>query len=62
MDATETMRQRMACLDLAVQVCRMTNDSYGVISKAQDMWDWLVKDQALVPAKPSPSTDDDIPF
>lgn len=61
MDATEIMRQRMACLDLAVQVCRMTNDSYNVVSKAQDMWDWLVKEQIIVPAK-TPNPKNDIPF
>lgn len=59
MDYLQKMQLRMQCLDLALQVCQMTNDSYSVISKAQDMWDWLVKDQELISPK---NPDDDIPF
>lgn len=62
MDSVQKMQFRMQCLDLAVQVCEMTADSYGVVSKAEEYWKWLLKENPsadmLVPAKNT----DDIPF
>lgn len=61
MDDLQKLSFRMQCLDHAVQVCRMNNDTYGVVSKAEEYWKWLVKGQALMPAE-VPSSEDDIPF
>lgn len=63
MDDVQRMQARAQCLDLAVQVCKMTADSYGVVSKAEEYWKWLTKENPSAEALIAPkNTDDDIPF
>lgn len=63
MDDVQKMQMRAQCLDLAVQVCKMASDSYGVVSKAEEYWKWLTKENTSADAPiQSKNTDDDMPF
>ncbi len=63
MEEPERLKVRLTCLDIAAKMSHAAMDIYGVESRAEGYWQWLIKqDPPQTRSAAKPNTDDDIPF